>query len=292
MSGPPPAPLVPLTIPPATGALPASAPGRLPASSVLSDASSPSGGAITLESLARSIAELTHSIADTNRNVAAMQSAWASLVQPPPPPHPHPPPTPLPTTVLPTAGLSSTPSISSTRVGPPAGALQQASAGVPLSRISWPASPSPIPSWAMGSLPVYSSAPVSATSPQHQPVQSGAVGTLYGGIDGTAFGGSGSVTDFPPIPGLAPTLEAMLNADNPAYAGPPGSAHAPPHFYKLDFSTFDGVVDPLNWLNQCEQFFRGQRNLASDRTWLASYHLRGAAQTWYYALERDEGMPT
>jgi hypothetical protein len=32
--------------------------------------------------------------------------------------------------------------------------------------------------------------------------------------------------------------------------------------------------------------------LASDRTWLASYHLRGAAQTWYYALERDEGMLT
>jgi hypothetical protein len=65
---------------PPTGALPASAPGRLPASSVLSDASLPSGGAITLESLAHSIAELTHSIADTNRNVVAMQSAWASLV--------------------------------------------------------------------------------------------------------------------------------------------------------------------------------------------------------------------
>jgi hypothetical protein len=60
----------------------------------------------------------------------------------------------------------------------------------------------------------------------------------------------------------------------------------------LDFPTFDGAVDPLNWLNQCEKFFRGQRTLASDRTWLASYHLRGAAQTWYYALERDEGMPT
>jgi len=55
---------------------------------------------------------------------------------------------------------------------------------------------------------------------------------------------------------------------------------------------FDGAVDPLNWLNHCEQFFRGQRTLASDRTWLASYHLRGAAQTWYYALEQDEGMPT
>jgi len=23
---------------------------------------------------------------------------------------------------------------------------------------------------------------------------------------------------------------------------------------------------------------------ASDRVWLASYHLTGAAQTWYYAL--------
>jgi hypothetical protein len=31
--------------------------------------------------------------------------------------------------------------------------------------------------------------------------------------------------------------------------------------------------------------------LASDRTWPASYHLTGAAQTWYYALEQDEGMP-
>jgi hypothetical protein len=45
-------------------------------------------------------------------------------------------------------------------------------------------------------------------------------------------------------------------------------------------------------LNQCEQFFRGQRTLVTDRTWLASYHLKGAAQTWYYALEQDEGMPT
>jgi hypothetical protein len=84
----------------------------------------------------------------------------------------------------------------------------------------------------------------------------------------------------------------MLDADIPAYSDPPGSTHAPPRFYKLDFPTFDGAIDPLNWLNQCKQFFHGQRTLASDRTWLASYHLRGAAQTWYYALECDEGMPT
>jgi hypothetical protein len=77
-------------------------------------------------------------------------------------------------------------------------------------------------------------------------------------------------------------------------APPPGALHgapAPPKFYKLEFLTFDGSEDPLNWLNHCEQFFRGQHTLASDRTWLASYHLRGAAQTWYYALEQDEGMP-
>ena len=70
------------------------------------------------------------------------------------------------------------------------------------------------------------------------------------------------------------------------------AAQAPPWFAKIDFATYDSTEDPLNWLNQCDQFFRGQRTLASERTWLASYHLRGAAQTWYYALEQDEGsMP-
>ena len=65
----------------------------------------------------------------------------------------------------------------------------------------------------------------------------------------------------------------------------------PPRFTKLEFATYDGTIDPLNWLNL--QFFQGQRTMASDRTWIASYHLRGAAQTWYYALEQDEGaMPT
>jgi hypothetical protein len=118
----------------------------------------------------------------------------------------------------------------------------------------------------MGSLLVYSSTPTPATSPQRQPTQSGSAGILHGGIDGTLSVGDGSVTDFPPIPGLAPTSEAMLEADIPTYSGPPGSAHALPRFYKLDFPTFDGVVDPLNWLNQCDQFFRSQRTLASDRT--------------------------
>ncbi|KAI5021349.1 hypothetical protein ZWY2020_055194 [Hordeum vulgare] len=78
----------------------------------------------------------------------------------------------------------------------------------------------------------------------------------------------------------------------PTSAAPGHGGPTSPRFAKLNFTTYDGAEDPLNWLNQCEQFFRGQRTLASDRTWLASYHLRGTAQTWYYALEQDEGgMP-
>jgi hypothetical protein len=26
----------------------------------------------------------------------------------------------------------------------------------------------------------------------------------------------------------------------------------PPKFYKLEFTTYDGTEDPLNWLNHCE----------------------------------------
>jgi len=79
--------------------------------------------------------------------------------------------------------------------------------------------------------------------------------------------------------------------------GAPGAAGAHerlgvPRFSKLDFPTYDGAKDPLNWLHRCEQIFRGQRTLASDRVWLASYHMTGVAQTWYYALEQDEGMPS
>uniref|UniRef100_M8BYR1 ribonuclease P n=1 Tax=Aegilops tauschii TaxID=37682 RepID=M8BYR1_AEGTA len=83
---------------------------------------------------------------------------------------------------------------------------------------------------------------------------------------------------------------SLLRTSEPARHGAP--TQKPPRFAKIDFATYDGSDNPLNWLNQCDQFFRGQRTPASERTWLASYHLRGAAQTWYYALEQDEGgMP-
>jgi hypothetical protein len=98
--------------------------------------------------------------------------------------------------------------------------------------------------------------------------------------------------------GRAAVLQGALSLGRPATGGLDpalvaalAGAQAGPKFYKLEFPTYDGSTDPLNWLNQCEQFFRGQQTLASARTWLASYHLRGVVQTWYYALEQDEGMP-
>ena len=105
-----------------------------------------------------------------------------------------------------------------------------------------------------------------------------ASGTLYGGIDGTLFHGTST---------SAPTSNegALEGGFHEATQG-----NMPPKFHKLEFMTYDGSVDPLNWLTHCEQFFRGQFTPASQRTWMASYHLTGAAQMWYYALEQDEGM--
>jgi len=103
-------------------------------------------------------------------------------------------------------------------------------------------------------------------------------------MDGTLFHGSSML----PTATSAPSSnEGALEGGIPTAA----QGNMPPKFHKLEFTTYDGSVDPLNWLTHCEQFFRGQFTPASQRTWMASYHLTGAAQTWYYALKQDEGMP-
>jgi hypothetical protein len=58
----------------------------------------------------------------------------------------------------------------------------------------------------------------------------------------------------------------------------------------LSFPTFNGREDPLGWLNRCEQFFRAQRTGEGDKVGLASFHMTGAAQYWYFMLERDAGV--
>lgn len=172
------------------------------------------------------------------------------------------------------------------------------SEGVPIQQIRFPPSPSPLPAWITGSLkPVYTATSTQPHLPPHLTSSATmahggilASGVLYGGVDGPLFHGCSLMPSF-----FAPSS----SANNAGGAPMPGGATMPtvhdpppPKFSKLEFPTYDGSVDPLNWLNQCDQFFRGQRTLASERTWLASYHLREAAQMWYYALEKDEGgMP-
>ncbi|XP_048566896.1 COPII coat assembly protein sec16-like [Triticum urartu] len=143
--------------------------------------------------------------------------------------------------------------------------------GLPIQEVRFPSSPSLLPDWLHGP----PSAPTEARPPSGSPWQPEA-----SGVSGQYVGPS--TLDRAPSSALR-TAEAVA----------PGAPHQqPPWFAKIDFATYDGSEDPLNWLNQCDQFFRGQRTPASERTWLASYHLRGAAQTWYYALKQDEGgMP-
>ncbi|XP_066355020.1 uncharacterized protein [Miscanthus floridulus] len=94
---------------------------------------------------------------------------------------------------------------------------------------------------------------------------------------------------FPHSPSPLPSFDMSLPQQQPA----PYEGHADelgvPRFQKLNFPTFDGVDDPLGWLNKCDHFFRAQRTPEGDKLWLASFHMNGVAQQWYYMLERDYG---
>jgi hypothetical protein len=93
-------------------------------------------------------------------------------------------------------------------------------------------------------------------------------------------------------------MQALV--DSTATHSPPPQTHIPlaqegytvPRYQKLSFLTYDGEVEPLGWLNKCEQFFHAQRTLDIDRVWYASYHMNGSAQQWCLVLERDAGEPT
>jgi hypothetical protein len=47
-----------------------------------------------------------------------------------------------------------------------------------------------------------------------------------------------------------------------------------PRFHRLEFATFDGKEDPIQWLNRCDQFFDGQRTIEEE----ASYHMIGVSR--------------
>lgn len=60
-----------------------------------------------------------------------------------------------------------------------------------------------------------------------------------------------------------------------------------PKFTKLDFPRFNGLEDPLGWLNHCQHFFRHQSTPEEEKVSLASYRLEGIAQLWYMQLLQD-----
>jgi hypothetical protein len=62
--------------------------------------------------------------------------------------------------------------------------------------------------------------------------------------------------------------------------------------HKLRFPKYDGSDDPLPWLHCCEQFFQAVRTPETEKVWLASFYMQGAAQHWYYRLEWNQGTPT
>jgi hypothetical protein len=49
-------------------------------------------------------------------------------------------------------------------------------------------------------------------------------------------------------------------------------------------------LDPLTWLNKCDNFFCSHRFPEDEKVRMASLHLDGTMTEWYYQMERDFGM--
>jgi hypothetical protein len=105
--------------------------------------------------------------------------------------------------------------------------------------------------------------------------------------------------NFPHSPSQVPSLSSIMSGGHVDVMSPP-RVHVPPEteaagvprYHKLSFPTYEGKEDPLGWLNRCERFFNAQRTREVDKVWLASFHLLGSAQQWYYVIERDAGTPS
>lgn len=65
-----------------------------------------------------------------------------------------------------------------------------------------------------------------------------------------------------------------------------------PGVLELRLPEYDGKDDPAVWLHRFEIFFSLQRTEDHDKVNLAAFHMTGAAQIWYYGLERNRGVPT
>jgi hypothetical protein len=72
---------------------------------------------------------------------------------------------------------------------------------------------------------------------------------LQGGVDGIFFPSD---------------MGATTGATSASSGLPPrsvGASQAIMRLYKLEFPAYNGLNDPLNWVNHCKQFFSGHKPL-------------------------------
>lgn len=60
-----------------------------------------------------------------------------------------------------------------------------------------------------------------------------------------------------------------------------------PRYHKMNFPSYDGEDDLLQWLNRCEHLFTRQWTPDHEKVWYASFHLTGATQLWYMRLSQE-----
>jgi hypothetical protein len=65
-----------------------------------------------------------------------------------------------------------------------------------------------------------------------------------------------------------------------------------PTAHKLEFPKFDGVRDPLPWLNRCERYFHVRHTPDHKRVAFAAFYLLDDAQLWFHRMELNGGHPT
>lgn len=59
-----------------------------------------------------------------------------------------------------------------------------------------------------------------------------------------------------------------------------------PWFAKLEFSSYNGKGNPIEWLQRCEFFFEEKQTPAEAWVRQATFSLQGKASAWYHNLRR------
>nr|KAJ0221896.1 hypothetical protein LSAT_V11C200051600 [Lactuca sativa] len=59
-----------------------------------------------------------------------------------------------------------------------------------------------------------------------------------------------------------------------------------PRFAKMEFPTYDGKGNPVEWLQRCEDFFEEQQTPTEAWVRQATFSLQGWASGWYHNLRR------